>query len=77
MSKNLALLALATAAFCSVSVHANPEAQCRAALGSSKHKPSRAVIDKRCACVKARHQHHHENFQAANEHCKDNNDNPA
>ncbi len=77
MSKNLALLALVTAAFCSVSVHANIEAQCHAALGSSKHKPSRAVIDKRCACVKARHQHHHENFQAANEHCKDNNDNPA
>ena len=33
MSKNLALLALVTAAFCSVSVHAaNPEAQCHAAL---------------------------------------------
>jgi len=77
MSKNLALLALVTAAFCSVSVHANIEAQCHAALRGSKHKPAEAVINKRCACVKARNKHHHENFQAANEHCKDNNDNPA
>jgi len=77
MSRKLALLAFVAAAFCSASVHANIEAQCHAALNGAKRKVSEEVKNKRCACVKARHQHHHEDFHKANEHCKDNNDNPA
>lgn len=76
MSKKLALLAFAAiTVFGSTSVCANIEAQCRAALGASK-RATADIINKRCACVKARHEHHKEAFAAANEHCKDNNDRP-
>lgn len=76
MSKKLTLLALAAIALGSASVCANIEAQCRSELAKSKRPVPPEVVNKRCACVKARHEHHHDNFAKANEHCKDNNDRP-